>query len=70
LIGTVRADVDVVVRRCAQPAVRSWNEARCAIVDSKFIDHQNEADERPIDGVARNINMQLLGKAVRAEPAG
>jgi hypothetical protein len=70
LIGTVRADVDDVVFRCGQPTVRSGNEARRAIVGSKFIDHQNEAGERPIDGVTRNIDVQLLGNAVRAEAPG
>jgi hypothetical protein len=70
LIGTVPADVDVVVLRDAHPALRSGNETRGAIVDSKLIDHQNEADERPIDGVARNINVQLLRNAVRAEAPG
>ena len=55
------------VLRRARPPVRARHEAGCAVVGPKLIDHQDEAEERPIGGAARNVNVQVLGGRARPQ---
>ena len=51
----------------ARPPVRARHEAGRAVVGPKLIDHQDEAEERPIGGVAPNVNVQFLGGRARPQ---
>src|SRR6185436_7819953 len=55
------------VLRGAGPSVRVRHEAGCSVVGPKLIDHQDEAEERPVSGTARNVNVQLLGGRARSQ---
>ena len=39
----------------------------CSVVGAKLIDHQDEAEERPVGGVARDVHVQFLGWRARPQ---
>ena len=45
--------------------MRARHEASRAVVGPEFIDHQNEAEKRPIGGFTLDVNMQVLGGHAR-----
>jgi hypothetical protein len=40
--------------------MRAGHEARCAVAGAEFVDHDDEADQRPRILLAAHVDMQLL----------
>ena len=47
--------------------MRARDEACGAVVGSKLVDHQNEAEEWPVGRFAPNVDVELLGGGVRSQ---
>jgi hypothetical protein len=55
------------VLRVARPPMRARDEACGAVVGSKLVDHQDEAEERPVGRFAPNVDVELLGRGMRSQ---
>jgi hypothetical protein len=53
----------------ASPPVRTRDETGRSVIGSELVDHQDEADERPVGGVAPHVRVQFLrGRAWPQRP--
>jgi hypothetical protein len=43
------------------PVVGPWNEPGRSIVGTELVDHEDEADEGPVKGLAVHVDVEALG---------
>ena len=60
----IGSKISQAVRWRAGPSVRARQETGRAVVGPKVINHQDEAEERPVGGISPNIYVQVLGRRV------
>jgi hypothetical protein len=56
----IRVQIGEIMFWEASPPVRTRDETGRSVIGSELVDHQDEADERPVGGVATHVSVQFL----------